>query len=53
MFRETIENEYIVIQEGTSEGTQMKYRKGDYWYKKDCRGKEGLEIGCLNIRLWI
>ncbi len=42
MFRETIENEYIVIQEGTSEGTQMKYRKGDYWYKKDCRGKEGL-----------
>ncbi len=42
MFREIIENEYIVMQEGTSEGTQMKYRKGEYWYKKDCHGKEGL-----------
>lgn len=42
MFRETIGNEYIVMQDGTSEGTQTKYRKGDYWYKKDCRGREGL-----------
>ncbi len=42
MFRERIENEYIVTQMGTSEGTQIKYKKGDYWYKKDSRGKEGL-----------
>lgn len=42
MFQENIENEYIVTQMGTSEGTQVKYKKGDYWYKKDSRGKEGL-----------
>ena len=41
MFSETIENDYIVMQEGTSEGTQIKYRKDDFWYKKDNRGKEG------------
>lgn len=28
--------------DGTSEGTQVKYRKGDYWYKEDNRGREGL-----------
>ena len=27
MFKEEIGNEFIVIQEGTSEGTQIKYRK--------------------------
>ena len=42
MFEEQIDNEYIVIQEGTSEGTQVKYKKGEYWYKKDNRGQEGL-----------
>lgn len=42
MFREKIGNEYIVQQDGTSEGTQIKYRKGKYWYKKDNHGKEGL-----------
>ena len=31
----------IVIQEGTSEGTQVKYKKDGYWYKKDNRGNEG------------
>ena len=34
MFSENIGNDYIVIQEGTSEGTQVKY-------KKDNRGNEG------------
>lgn len=34
MFSENIGNDYIVIQEGTSEGTQVKYKKDDYWYKK-------------------
>lgn len=29
MFEEQIDNEYIVIQEGTSEGTQVKYKKGE------------------------
>lgn len=42
MFKEDIGNEYIVIQEGTSEGTQIKYRKNNFWYKKDNRGREGL-----------
>ena len=42
MFEEQIGNEFIVTQTGTSEGTQTKYRKGKYWYKKDSRGKEGL-----------
>ena len=41
MFSENIENDYIVIQEGTSEGTQVKYKKDGYWYKKDNRGNEG------------
>ena len=36
-----IDNNYIVIQEGTSEGTQIKYRKDGFWYKKDNRGNEG------------
>lgn len=42
MFQERIEDAYIVSQTGTSEGTQIKYKKGEYWYKKDNRGKEGL-----------
>ena len=42
MFKEEIGNEYIVIQEGTSEGTQIKYKKNNFWYKKDNRGREGL-----------
>ena len=37
MFKEKIGNEFIVIQEGTSEGTQIKYRKDGFWYKKDKR----------------
>ena len=41
MFREDIDNSYIVMQEGTSEGTQIKYRKDGFWYKKDNRGNEG------------
>ena len=41
MFKEEIGNEFIVIQEGTSEGTQIKYRKDGFWYKKDNRGHEG------------
>lgn len=42
MFSEKISNEYIVTQQGTSEGTQIKYKKGNYWYKKDHRGHEGM-----------
>lgn len=34
MFSENIGNDYIVIQEGTSEGTQVKYKKDGYWYKR-------------------
>lgn len=41
MFNEKIGNEYIVMQEGTSEGTQIKYKKNNFWYKKDNRGCEG------------
>lgn len=42
MFDETIENDCIVTMEGTSEGTQIKYKKDIYRYKLDHRGKEGL-----------
>lgn len=41
MFNEKIDNQYIVMQGGTSEGTQIKYKKDGYWYKKDNRGCEG------------
>lgn len=40
MFSENIGNDYIVIQEGTSEGTQVKYKKTDIGIK-DNRGNEG------------
>ncbi len=42
MFREEVDEEYIITQEGTSEGTQIKYKKDGFWYKKDHRGHEGL-----------
>ncbi|MCD8046054.1 MAG: hypothetical protein LUE90_05360 [Clostridiales bacterium] len=42
MFQEEIGSEYLFLHAGTSEGTQTKYKKGDYWYKTDCHGKEGL-----------
>ena len=48
MFQETISDEYIVIQSGTSEGSQIKYRKDNYWYKKDNRGHEEQNICVLN-----
>lgn len=42
MFHEYLSESDIVVMDGTSEGTQVKYRKGDYWYKEDNRGREGL-----------
>jgi hypothetical protein len=42
MFTETIDESYVVTQVGTSEGTQIKYYKDGFWYKKDNRGNEGL-----------
>lgn len=42
MFQENLSGEYIISHVGTSEGTQVKYKKGEYWYKKDNRGREGL-----------
>ena len=42
MFDEQIGREYMVFQSGSSEGAQVKYRKGPYWYKKDNQGREGL-----------
>lgn len=42
MFDEKIGNEYMVLQSGSSEGTQVKFKKGDFWYKKDSQGNEGL-----------
>lgn len=49
MFQETISDEYIVIQSGTSEGSQIKYRKDNYWYKKITEDmKEEQNICVLN-----
>lgn len=42
MFEEKIDPGYIVTQAGTSEGTQIKYKKDGYWYKLDTNGREGL-----------
>ncbi len=42
MFDVMIDENYIVEQSGTSEGTQVKYKKDDYWYKLNNRGNEGL-----------
>lgn len=42
MFDEKIDERYIITQEGTSEGTQVKYYKDNYWYKLDRDGREGL-----------
>lgn len=42
MFDEKIGNEYMVFQNGSSEGTQVKFRKNNFWYKKDSQGNEGL-----------
>lgn len=47
MFREYLSEDNIVLIDGTSEGTQVKYRKGDYWYKEDNRGREGLAVNIL------
>ena len=42
MFNKKIGNEYMVFQNGSSEGTQVKFRKDNFWYKKDSQGNEGL-----------
>lgn len=42
MFDEKIGNEYMVFQNGSSEGTQVKFKKNNFWYKKDSQGNEGL-----------
>ena len=42
MFDISIDEKFIVTQEGTSEGTQIKYKKDGYWYKLDSKGNEGL-----------
>ena len=47
MFCENIESQYIVMQEGTSEGTQIKYKKDGYWYKKE--GKISAFTGEINV----
>ncbi len=42
MFDVILDESNVVIQEGTSEGTQIKYFKDGFWYKLDKDGKEGL-----------
>ena len=41
MFREIISEDNMLIMAGTSEGSQVKYKKGEFWYKLDKQGKEG------------
>lgn len=41
MFKVELDNEYIIHDEGTSEGTQIKYKKDGFWYKLDRDGHEG------------
>ncbi|MBQ9198989.1 MAG: hypothetical protein IJ141_02295 [Lachnospiraceae bacterium] len=42
MFDVYVDEQYIIYQEGTSEGTQKKYKKEGFWYKLDAHGNEGL-----------
>lgn len=42
MFQIELGYESIVQESGTSEGTQIKYKKDGFWYKQDNRGREGL-----------
>ena len=42
MFDVEIDEDSIVNQIGTSEGTQIKYYRDGYWYKLDNHGNEGL-----------
>ena len=42
MFKVKIDEKYIIDDRGTSEGTQVKYRKDGFWYKLDQDGREGL-----------
>ncbi len=42
VFSIDISEDYTVYQEGSSEGTQVKYREDGFWYKIDRHGEEGL-----------
>ena len=41
MFNVKITEDFLVDTEGTSDGTQLKFYKDDYWYKEDNEGCEG------------
>lgn len=41
MFNETLSKDNVVCVNSSSKGTQIKYKKGDYWYKEDTCGHEG------------
>lgn len=47
----TISGEYLVRTSGTSDGTQDKYLKNDYWFKLDRYGGEGLAETAASIIL--
>ncbi len=50
MFDVNLGNEYIAEIDGTSEGTQIKFHKDNYWYKLDSCGGEGIaEELCSHI----
>ena len=51
MFRVTIDDKYIVNDNGTSDGTQIKYLYEGYWYKLDRYGGEGLAEYIASILL--
>ena len=42
MFDVNLDNEYLADIDGTSEGTQIKFHRDDYWYKLDSFGGEGI-----------
>ena len=57
MFQVALTDEYILQIEGTSEGTQPKYKKDGYYYKLDSMGNEGLTealvsdlLSCTDLR---
>lgn len=50
MFDIDLDNTYIADIDGTSEGTQIKFHKDNYWYKLDSAGGEGItEELCSNV----
>ena len=51
MLQVTLTEEYLVDISGTSDGSQDKYNKDNFWYKQDSRTDEGYNEA-LASKIW-